>query len=111
MSPLLMLAVAGLSDDSLNQINQIGWFLPFIALIVPVSILLFFKFAQALFAGLVVAQFGGIYFSLRAVRGHLKRSGFTSYQTRLMLGPLYLIACFATNIVALLVLGVAHKFF
>ena len=111
MSPLLLPAVASLSDDSVSQIDQVGWFLPLFAIAVPVSVILFFKFAQALFAALVVAQIAGIDFALRAVRTHLRRSGYTSYQVKIMLGPLYLIACFATNIVALLIFGVAHKFF
>jgi hypothetical protein len=110
MGPLLLLNFASLSSDSLDQIDQVGWFLPFLALLIPVSILLFFKFAQALFAILVVAQIAGIYFALRAVRMHLRRSGFTNHQFKIMLGPLYLIACFATNIVALLLVGIIHRY-
>src|ERR1700678_4344224 len=97
-----MLAVAGLSDEVLEQVDQVGWFLPFLALIIPVSILLFFAVPKALYAVLVAAQIAGLVFGLHAVLAHLRRTGFTSFQLKIMLGPLYLITCFATNIVALL---------
>ena len=111
VSPLLLLAAAGISDDVTDQLDRVGWFLPFLALIIPASIILFFAIPNAIYAALVAAQITGMGFGLRALIAHLRRTGFTSFQVRIMLGPLYLIACFATNIVAFLAFGILHKFF
>ena len=111
LGPPLLLAVAERSDEIVDQVNQVGWFLPFLLLIVPVSIVLFFVLGKALYALLLAAQIAGLALALRAIVAHLRRTGFTSFQVKIMLGPLYLVVCFATNIVVLLVFGIIRKFF
>jgi hypothetical protein len=56
-------------------------------------------------------QGAAIYYGLRALAAHLRHSGYTSFQVKLMLGPSYLIACFVTNIFALLGVNLIHRFF
>jgi len=111
MGSLLTLAEAAIPDDLIDQVDHVGWFLPFLGLVIPVSLILFFVVPRLLFAALLLAQLAGVYFGLRAVFAHLRRTGFNSYQVKIMLGPLYLVACFATNLVVLLIVGIIHKFF
>ena len=102
MDPTLFLALAGLSQDTLDQLNQVGWFLPFLILVLPVSLVLFLAVSSPAYLVLFGLQAAAIYYGLRALMAHLRRSGFTSFQIKIMLGPLYLIACFVTNLLALL---------
>lgn len=97
--------------DIIEQTNQIGWFLPILALVLPLSILLFFAQASVLTTLMVCGQLAAIYFALGAVLAHHRRSRYTSFQMKMLLGPFYLIACFATNVVVFLAVGIAHRFF
>jgi len=106
-----MLAFAGLSDNALDQLNSIGWFLPFFALVIPVALVLFVIFGNVSYLLLSLAQAATIIFALRHLHSHLRRQGFSSYQVRITLAPCYLVACFTTNIVALIGVGIIRKFF
>jgi hypothetical protein len=108
---LPFLAFAGLPSDAVAHLNQIGWFLPFCALIIPVALILFFVFGSVGYLLLAVAQSAAIFCGLRGLISHLRHRHFTSYQVRLMLAPSYLVACFATNIITLIGVGVIRKFF
>ncbi|HEY3901146.1 MAG TPA: hypothetical protein VGM54_21225 [Chthoniobacter sp.] len=108
---LQILALAGLPNDLAGPIDQIGWFLPFFAITVPVGLIAAVVFARAGYVILGVAQIAGIAFGLRALRRHLRHSGFSRAQIRMALYPSYLIACFLTNIAVLISIGLAHKFF
>jgi hypothetical protein len=103
--------VAGLSDDLSGQIDQIGWFLPLFAITVPVGVIVGLIFAKAGYVILGIAQIAAIAFGLRALRHHLRHSGFSRAQIRMALYPSYLIACFLTNIFVLISIGLIHKFF
>jgi hypothetical protein len=54
-------------------------------------------------------QGSGLYFGLRAVVAHLRRRGFSRGQVKLMFGPIYLVTCFITNILALLAVHMIRK--
>jgi len=96
--------------ELVDLLDAVGWFLPFLALIIPVSLILFFVLEKAAFLVLIALQFSGMYFGLHAMRVHLRHSGFSSDQIRIMLVVIYFIACFATNIVIFLGFGLVHKF-
>jgi hypothetical protein len=106
-----MLASARIPDDTLDLINQVGWFLPFVLLIVPMALIFALLFGKAVYVILAVVQVAGIAVGLRAIVAHLRRTRFNSYQVKLMLGPCYLVACFVTNIVELVGVGIVRKFF
>jgi hypothetical protein len=110
--PLLqILAITSLPDDLSGQIDQIGWFLPFFAIAVPVGLVVALVFARAGYIILGIAQIVGIAFGLRSLRRHLRHEGFSRSQIRMILYPSYLIACFLTNIAVLISIGLVHKFF
>ena len=110
--PLLqVLAVAGLPDEISGPVDQIGWFLPFFAIAIPVGLMVALAFARAGYVILGIVQIAAIAFGLRGLRLHLRHSGFSRSQIRMILYPSYLIACFLTNIAVLISIGLAHKFF
>jgi len=111
MGFLPFLAFAGMSDESLDQINHVGWFLPLLALVIPVTLILFLAFGKLIYVFLALVQGAAIFYGLKALVSHLRHQGFSSDQVRLMLAPCYLVACFGTNIVALIGVGVIRKFF
>jgi len=108
---LPFLAFAGLSPDAVEHLNTIGWALPFCALIIPIALILFFAFGSVGYLLLAVVQGVAIFCGLRGLSSHLRHRHFTSYHIRLVLVPSYLVACFATNIVTLIGVGVVRKFF
>jgi len=108
---LAVLALAGLPDDIRDQIDQIGWLLPFLAIIVPVGLICALAFAQAGYVFLGIAQLAAIICGLRALGTHLRRERFTESQLKMMAIPCYLVACFLTNIAVIIAIGVIHKFF
>ncbi len=61
----LLLAVAGLPDDLLDQVNTIGWFLPFLALVVPVGLIFSLAVARLGYVILGLAQLAAIIIGLR----------------------------------------------
>ena len=95
----------------MDQLNQVGWFLPFLILVLPVSLVLFLAVSTPAYFVLLGLQGSAIYYGLRALATHLRRSGFTNFQVKMMLGPFYLIACFVTNLFALLGVKLIHRFF
>jgi len=107
----LFLAFAGLSDETMDQLNHVGWFLPFFLIVLPVSLILFLAVGNPSSFVLLGLQAAAIYYGLRALSTHLRRSSFSSFQITMMLGPLYLVACFVTNIFALLGFELIHKLF
>jgi len=110
VSQPLFVALAGLPDDTLDQLNQVGWFLPFFALILPVSLLLLLAIGKPAYFVLFGLQTAALYFGFRAIVSHLRHNGFTSFQVSIALAPLYLVGCFITNILALIGFGLIHKF-
>jgi hypothetical protein len=108
---LQILAIAGLPDDVSGPIDNIGWFLPLFAIAVPIGVMIALAFARAGYVVLALAQIAAIAFGLRALRRHLRHSGFSRGQIRMVLYPSYLIACFVTNVAVLISIGLAHKFF
>ena len=110
--PLLhVLAVAGLPDEISGQVDQIGWFLPLFTIVVPIGLIAALAIARAGYVILGIAQIAAIAFGLRALRIHLRHSGFSRSQIRMILYPSYLIACFLTNVAVLISIGLVHKFF
>jgi len=84
-----LLAFAGLSAETLDQLNQVGWFLPFFSLVLPVSLILFLALSQPIYFVLLCVQGTALYLGLRAFVTHLRRHGFTSFQVKIMMGPMY----------------------
>ena len=109
MSQTLLLAFGGLSGETTDLLDQVGWFLPFLALILPVSLILFFAIGTFAYFALLGVQGSSLYFGLRAVVAHLRRRGFSRGQVKLMFGPIYLVACFITNILALVAVNLIRK--
>lgn len=107
---LVVLAFAGLPDEVVDQLNEVGWLLPFVAVVVPVGLIASLAFAKLSYVVLAIAQMAAIIFGLRALNAHLRREGFTNYQVRMTLIPCYLVACFLTNIAAVISLGIVRKF-
>jgi hypothetical protein len=106
-----MLASAGLSGDTLDLLNQVGWFLPFLALFVPVGLIFALATPTALYLVLGLVQLAAITCGLRTLMAHLRHSGFSSYHLKLAIIPFYLVICFITNIAAILAIGLVQKFF
>ncbi|MEP6672988.1 MAG: hypothetical protein ABJF10_27750 [Chthoniobacter sp.] len=110
MSQTLFVALAGLPDDTLDQLNQVGWFLPILALILPVSLLLVVVIGKPSYFVLFVLQAAGLYFGFQTIIARLRRNGFTNFQVGVALAPLYLVGCFITNLLVLVGYGLIQKF-
>jgi len=110
VSQTLFVAFAGLPDDTLDQLNQVGWFLPFFALILPVSLLLVIVLGKPAYFILFALQVAALHFGFQAAIARMRRHGFTSFQVSVALAPLYLVGCFITNIFALIGFGLIHRF-
>lgn len=102
VSQTLFLAFAGLSPETTDLLDQVGWFLPFLALVLPISLILFLAISNVTWFLLLGLQGSTLYVGLRFVVWHLRHRGFSSLQAKMMLGPIYLVACFLTNILVLL---------
>jgi hypothetical protein len=109
VSPALFLAFAGLPDEMLDQLNEVGWFLPFLALILPVSLILLLALGKPVYIFLFALQGGALYYGSRAFGRHLRRSHFTSMQVKMALGPIYLLGCFVTNLFVILGYDLIHR--
>jgi hypothetical protein len=106
-----LIAVAGLPREFLDLLNQVGWFLPFLALIMPVSLILFLAIPKLSYLLLLAIQAAALYYSLRALALHLRRSRFATIQIRMAMLSSYLVACFVTNILSVLLLPLIRKLF
>ncbi len=96
-------------DDLLQLANEAGWFLPFLALILPIPFILLVALGKVIYALGLAAQLAIFTVTVRLFTRHLRRSGFTGFQVKIMLGPLYLIMCFASNLIILVIMGLAHR--
>ncbi|MDR3406185.1 MAG: hypothetical protein P4L99_27120 [Chthoniobacter sp.] len=110
MSQTLFVALAGLPDDTLDQLNQVGWFLPFFALVLPISLILVVALGKPAYCVLFALQATALYFGFRVTTARLRRHGFTSFQVSVALAPLYLVGCFITNIFALIGFSLIQRF-
>ena len=111
MDQTLFLAFAGLSRGTMDHLNLVGWFLPFLILILPVSLILFFVAGTPAYLVLLGLQAAAMYYGLRTLAAPPRRSGFSNAHVKLMLGPFYLIACFITNILTLIGVELIHRLF
>src|SRR5262245_11053436 len=95
---MIILALAGFSELSEEDVRRLGWVILSLATILPACLtLLTGAWRDPLFFGLAVVQGAAMFFSLRAIFRYMQRRGCTEFSTSGVTSLAYFPVCLLTN--------------